>query len=201
MDEKDLQALNEARRVDGQEWIVTEAEELLASEGVNSASNSTNKRRFEFPTSAHDDAREQEDDPESYGREERRSPAAVFGSKRIGSVVLPEQLLDSIQRQIDGKPSCPALPSQTDIPRRTRGQKAPPTGIPVATNRQIHLHFLAPHLLLPPIPSRSIRILPGTTQIRRDATLGPRLRRGGLADAVRGRAQRRQGSRSADRDR
>lgn len=36
-------------------------------------------------------------------REERRSPASVFGSKRIGSVVLPMQLIDGIQKQIDGK--------------------------------------------------------------------------------------------------
>ncbi len=38
-------------------------------------------------------------------RDERRSPASVFGSKRIGSVVLPGQLIDGIQKQIDGKPS------------------------------------------------------------------------------------------------
>nr|XP_019047204.1 3-methyl-2-oxobutanoate hydroxymethyltransferase [Kwoniella bestiolae CBS 10118]OCF26134.1 3-methyl-2-oxobutanoate hydroxymethyltransferase [Kwoniella bestiolae CBS 10118] len=34
-------------------------------------------------------------------REERRSPAAVLGSKRIGVVVLPEALKNGIQRQID----------------------------------------------------------------------------------------------------
>ena len=35
-------------------------------------------------------------------REERRSPAAVLGSKRIGLVVLPEQLVDGIQAEISG---------------------------------------------------------------------------------------------------
>lgn len=36
-------------------------------------------------------------------REERRSPAAVLGSKRIGLVVLPEQLVDGIQSEINGE--------------------------------------------------------------------------------------------------
>jgi hypothetical protein len=35
-------------------------------------------------------------------REERRSPAAVLGSKRIGLVVLPEQLVDGVQSEING---------------------------------------------------------------------------------------------------
>ncbi|WWC86944.1 3-methyl-2-oxobutanoate hydroxymethyltransferase [Kwoniella dendrophila CBS 6074] len=43
-------------------------------------------------------------------REERRSPAAVLGSKRIGVVVLPEALKNGIQRQID----------QLDNPRTLR---------------------------------------------------------------------------------
>lgn len=109
MNEKELEALNEERRIDGQEWIVTEAEDLLASPSKHSEIDAKHKRRFEsqtqggLPNSASGDGPEHEHDPESYGREERRSPAAVFGSKRIGSVVLPEQLLDSIQREIDGK--------------------------------------------------------------------------------------------------
>lgn len=101
MDEKDLEALNEERRVDGQSWIVTEAEDLLASEDKHSSIDAKQNRRS-LPNSAYRDGPEHEHDLESYGREERRSPAAVFGSKRIGSVVLPEQLLDSIQRQVDG---------------------------------------------------------------------------------------------------
>lgn len=38
-----------------------------------------------------------------FGREERRSPAAVLGSKRLGMVVLPEEMQRGIQRQIDRK--------------------------------------------------------------------------------------------------
>lgn len=38
-----------------------------------------------------------------FGREERRSPAAVLGSKRLGMVVLPEEMRRGIQRQIDRK--------------------------------------------------------------------------------------------------
>lgn len=111
MDEKDLEALNEVRRMDGQEeWVVTEAEELRESENKYSPLHATSKPISEtkmhaaFSSSGHGDGAEPEHDFESH-REERRSPAAVFGSKRIGSVVLPEHLLDSIQRQIDGR-SC-----------------------------------------------------------------------------------------------
>ncbi|ODN85256.1 3-methyl-2-oxobutanoate hydroxymethyltransferase [Cryptococcus wingfieldii CBS 7118] len=51
----------------------------------------------EPPTDARAKAGEEYD---AYGREERRSPAAVLGSKRLGMVVLPEEMRDGIQRQI-----------------------------------------------------------------------------------------------------
>ncbi|RXK34662.1 3-methyl-2-oxobutanoate hydroxymethyltransferase [Tremella mesenterica] len=38
-------------------------------------------------------------------RPERRSPAAVLGSKRIGSVILPQALIDGVQREIYGEKS------------------------------------------------------------------------------------------------
>ena len=41
-------------------------------------------------------------DPESR-REERRSPAAVMGSKKIGSVVLPYEMEQGIQNVVDGE--------------------------------------------------------------------------------------------------
>ncbi|WWC67921.1 3-methyl-2-oxobutanoate hydroxymethyltransferase [Kwoniella pini CBS 10737] len=54
---------------------------------------------------------EQEDDDYIHERrEERRSPAAVLGSKRLGVVVLPQVMKDGIQRQID----------QLDNPRTLR---------------------------------------------------------------------------------
>jgi hypothetical protein len=36
-------------------------------------------------------------------REERRSPAAVLGSKRIGLIVPPERLSSAIQNEINGE--------------------------------------------------------------------------------------------------
>lgn len=38
-------------------------------------------------------------------REERRSPAAVLGSKRLGIAVLPEELVEGVQGVIDGQSS------------------------------------------------------------------------------------------------
>ncbi len=38
-------------------------------------------------------------------REERRSPATVLGSKRLGIAVLPEELVDAVQGIIDGQSS------------------------------------------------------------------------------------------------
>ncbi|WVF69805.1 3-methyl-2-oxobutanoate hydroxymethyltransferase [Kwoniella sp. CBS 6097] len=48
--------------------------------------------------------------PDFEKREERRSPAAVLGSKRVGVVVLPEEMKTGIQKQID----------QLDNPRQLR---------------------------------------------------------------------------------
>ena len=42
-----------------------------------------------------------EDEIES--RESRKSPAAAFGSRQIGAVVLPKQLQSSVSRLIEGK--------------------------------------------------------------------------------------------------
>lgn len=39
----------------------------------------------------------------STSREGRLSPAASFGSKRIGMVVLPEELTSAVQKRVDGK--------------------------------------------------------------------------------------------------
>lgn len=50
------------------------------------------------------DEGQEEGAPEWEPRKERRSPAAVLGSKRIGLVVLPDQLVDGIQREINGTP-------------------------------------------------------------------------------------------------
>lgn len=159
MDEKDLEALNEARRVDGQEWVVTDAEDLLASDQAQTALEDNKKRPSESQKSASSltGGPEHEGDLETYGREERRSPAAVFGSKRIGSVVLPEQLLDSIQRQIDGTSLHTSFLLDTDALCRTRRQTASSTSLPLATHVQIHLKLLATPLVVSPI-SPSARI-------------------------------------------
>lgn len=38
-----------------------------------------------------------------YEREDRLSPAAAFGSKRVGMVVIPEELNNAIQTRVDGQ--------------------------------------------------------------------------------------------------
>lgn len=40
---------------------------------------------------------------EEGGREERRSPATILGSKRVGLVVLPHQLTQAIQQEINSE--------------------------------------------------------------------------------------------------
>lgn len=40
---------------------------------------------------------------EEEGRDERRSPAAVLSTKRIGMIRLPEALVEKIEEAIDGK--------------------------------------------------------------------------------------------------
>jgi hypothetical protein len=45
-----------------------------------------------------------EDESNQYiEREDRLSPAAAFGSKRVGMVVIPEELNDAIQARVDGE--------------------------------------------------------------------------------------------------
>lgn len=46
-----------------------------------------------------------DDDGDYVGRDERRSPAAVLGSKRVGVVVLPQALNNAVQHEINGEPS------------------------------------------------------------------------------------------------
>lgn len=41
------------------------------------------------------------------GREERRAPATVMGTKRMGLVILPELLTNAIQQEINGTYSFP----------------------------------------------------------------------------------------------
>lgn len=53
--------------------------------------------------SAYAQSAESEYDHEDGGREERRAPATVIGAKRVGLVILPEQLTESIQQEINGK--------------------------------------------------------------------------------------------------
>ncbi len=55
---------------------------------------------LDYLTSAELDAR---DDDMSYEREGRKSPAAAFGSQRIGAVVLPFELQSSIGRMVGGE--------------------------------------------------------------------------------------------------
>lgn len=42
-------------------------------------------------------------DEDEGGREERRAPATVLGTKRVGLVILPELLTNAIQQEINGK--------------------------------------------------------------------------------------------------
>lgn len=117
MDEKELAALNEERRVEGDEWVVTESHDLLAEDAAQSSPDRLSGESSEGATvsSTSRGNREEDSEFELAGREERRSPAAVFGSKRIGSVVLPEQLLQAIQREIDSElRNKSLLPTSTD---------------------------------------------------------------------------------------
>ncbi|KAJ9101137.1 hypothetical protein QFC21_003355 [Naganishia friedmannii] len=101
LDEKELEALNEERRIEGtEEWILTEAQEDRDARNLYSRTGGDDSRASSFQSSIGEGSTN-EHDSEHQGREERRSPAAVFGTKRIGSVVLPEKLQDAIQQQID----------------------------------------------------------------------------------------------------
>lgn len=106
MDEKELEALNEERRNDSDDWIVTESQDLDAEDHADSSSRrlSGGSSGAQTGSPRSKETRENDQELEPPSREERRSPAAVFGSKRIGSVVLPDQLLEAIQREIDGMP-------------------------------------------------------------------------------------------------
>ncbi|KAL1411722.1 cell wall biogenesis and architecture protein [Vanrija albida] len=58
---------------------------------------------------------------EGSGREERLSPAAILGTKRIGMVTLPEPLIDGIQETISGMCACvAALTLALDTPKFVR---------------------------------------------------------------------------------
>ncbi|KAJ9110678.1 hypothetical protein QFC19_001507 [Naganishia cerealis] len=105
LDEKDLEALNDARRIDGtEEWVLTEAHDMepTSLENRNEGRTAGEDSHGASSRSTTGEVLGNENDPEHQGREERRSPAALFGTKRIGSVMLPEELSEAIQRQIDG---------------------------------------------------------------------------------------------------
>ena len=53
---------------------------------------------LDYLTSAELDAQD-----EGFGKEHRKSPAAAFGSQRIGAVALPPELQSSIERMVAGK--------------------------------------------------------------------------------------------------
>ena len=88
----------------GQAGPSRRSEDWLSTVGpppVSDASDAMN-RATRRPSN---DMEDEEEDGER--RDERRSPAAVLGSKRIGSVVLPEELIDGIETAITGT-SCAA---------------------------------------------------------------------------------------------
>ena len=67
--------------------------QLHALEGFEAQSFSEEGSNSLFPATA------EQDEPE---RRERRSPAAVLGSKRLGSVAIPQTLEHAIQSRIRG---------------------------------------------------------------------------------------------------
>ena len=54
-------------------------------------------------------------------REERRSPAAVLGSKRLGIAILPEELVSAVQAAIHGQSSRPSNISFRNLPSARSG--------------------------------------------------------------------------------
>jgi hypothetical protein len=61
-----------------------------------------------------DGSREAEEEEEEWvPREERRSPAAVFGSKRVGLEVVPRRMEENIQSEINSMSS--SLPLSTQM--------------------------------------------------------------------------------------
>jgi hypothetical protein len=48
-------------------------------------------------------------------REERRSPAAVFGSKRLGLETIPRRMEENIQSEIDSQPNLQACLIQAEL--------------------------------------------------------------------------------------
>jgi hypothetical protein len=81
-------------------------------------------------------------DAELPPRDPRRSPASIFGSKRIGSVQLPDEMIRGVQRRIDGELSGWWGLSQMSSERRTRTD-------------EIHVfHVLLSYSVTPPTPGR-----------------------------------------------
>lgn len=120
LDEKELEALNDERRIEGtEEWILTEAGEEQDARNLDGRTNEDDSGTS-YPLSTIGEGSMNEHDSEDHRREERRSPAAVFGNKRIGSVVLPEKLQEAIQQQIDGMLIHPRIARASDLnPRST----------------------------------------------------------------------------------
>jgi hypothetical protein len=98
-DHADIKSKAEAQRSsevaqEDASYIMTEAEELAALDEI------ARRAGDEIFSSS---VVGEEDLLSSEPREERRSPAAAFGSKRIGSVELPEELVNAIQNQVDSE--------------------------------------------------------------------------------------------------
>ncbi|OXG74970.1 3-methyl-2-oxobutanoate hydroxymethyltransferase [Cryptococcus neoformans Gb118] len=86
-----------------------------------------------------------------FGREERRSPAAVLGSKRLGMVVLPEEMQRGIQRQID------LMDNPRDIRKSYLALPSVPTPISVAKSERRDKPYRTPEGEL----AKASAILPG----------------------------------------
>lgn len=69
------------------------------------ALGSDGEHAYEAPEGLDRHAFEGEDGMDEYGapRAERRSPAAVLGTKRIGVVVLPDPLIEAVTTHIKGE--------------------------------------------------------------------------------------------------
>lgn len=73
-------------------------------EHANAYASSSSPEGDHGPSPQHGEVElEMPEDPDyAEAREERRSPAAVLGSKRLGLVVLPDQLAEAVQNEING---------------------------------------------------------------------------------------------------
>ncbi len=85
--------------------ILTEPEDLKQSSHASSSSSQNTGQDLFGLSNRHGDAEERDSNNEmedSGSRDPRRSPASLFGTKRIGMVVLPDELKRAVQKEIDG---------------------------------------------------------------------------------------------------